>query len=195
MGAEISALAVFCGSKSGLNEDYAKAAAKTGGLLAENNIRLVYGGGSIGLMGIVVESALRRGGKVTGVIPKFLLEYEVGNPKIEELIIVDSMHERKRTMFDRSDGFIVLPGGLGTLDEAIEVVTWKQLRQHRKPIVFLSVNGYWEEFRALVAKTVGHDFAHEKIGELFTVVTEVEEVLPAIHAAPEPDEITPTSHL
>ena len=134
MGAEISALAVFCGSKSGLNEDYAKAAAKTGGLLAENNIRLVYGGGSIGLMGIVVESALRRGGKVTGVIPKFLLEYEVGNPKIEELIIVDSMHERKRTMFDRSDGFIVLPGGLGTLDEAIEVVTWNSCDNIESPL-------------------------------------------------------------
>ena len=120
---------------------------------------------------------------------------EVGDPGVTELIVVESMHERKRRMFEMADAFIVLPGGLGTLDETIEITTWKQLRQHDKPIVVLDVNGYWQPFQALVEAVIAGGFAHEKVAELYTVVPDVPAVFDALAAAPEPDDIVLTSHL
>lgn len=192
---EITSLGVFCGSRTGNDSAWAEAAERLGEAIAERGIRLVYGGGGIGLMGLLAETALARGGRVVGVIPGFLTKYEIGNPPLSELIVVDSMHERKRRMFELSDGFVVLPGGLGTLDELFEVVTWKQLRLHAKPVVAVNVRGYWEPFRSLVAATVAGGFAHPAISELVTLVDGVEEVFDALASAPEPRLEVLTSHL
>ncbi len=192
---EITSLGVFCGSRTGNDSAWAEAAERLGEAIAERGIRLVYGGGGIGLMGLLAETVLARGGRVVGVIPGFLTKYEIGNPPLSELIVVDSMHERKRRMFELSDGFVVLPGGLGTLDELFEVVTWKQLRLHAKPVVAVNVRGYWEPFRSLVAATVAGGFAHPAIGELVTMVDGVEEVFDALASAPEPRLEVLTSHL
>ena len=136
---DIRSLCVFCGSRKGADPAYEAAARRLGEIIAEQGIHLVYGAGGIGLMGVLAETVLARGGRVTGIIPDFLMKYEVGDPGLTELIVVESMHQRKARMFEMSDGFVVLPGGLGTLDETFEIVTWKQLRQHSKPIVVADV--------------------------------------------------------
>ncbi|MDA0241351.1 MAG: TIGR00730 family Rossman fold protein, partial [Proteobacteria bacterium] len=130
----IRSIAVFCGSKAGANPAHSEAAARFGRILAAADIRLVYGGGRIGLMGIVADAVMEAGGAVTGVIPRFISEFEVAHQEISKLIEVESMHERKNKMFEVSDAFVILPGGLGTLDEAMEIITWKQLKLHSKPI-------------------------------------------------------------
>ncbi|MCK4940222.1 MAG: TIGR00730 family Rossman fold protein [Rhodospirillaceae bacterium] len=188
------AICVFCGSRSGNDPSFAVEASRLGGMLAERGIRLVYGGGDIGLMGVVVRAVLDGGGKATGVIPKFLLEYEVGNPDVDEFIAVETMHERKAIMFDRSDAFVVLPGGIGTLDETIEITTWKQLRQHAKPIIIVNIGGCWDSMINLFDSVIDAGFAHSSIKELITVVDSVDEVFEAIASAPEPKEETITSH-
>ncbi|MAE44793.1 MAG: TIGR00730 family Rossman fold protein, partial [Magnetovibrio sp.] len=147
---EITSLSVFCGSKKGADPRFEEAARRLGELMVERRIRLVYGGGAIGLMGVLAKTVLDGGGEVTGVIPSFLMKYEVGNPGVTELIVVDSMHDRKRRMFEISDGFVVLPGGLGTLDETIETVTWKQLQLHAKPVVVVDVGGYWRPLAEMI---------------------------------------------
>jgi uncharacterized protein (TIGR00730 family) len=139
--APLSAVCVYCGTGRGAAELYRSAAAETGRLLAANGIRLVYGGGSIGLMGIVSHACMEAGGAVTGIIPTHLLEKEGQNHEITDLQLVGSMHERKNRMVQQSDGFIVLPGGLGTLDETFEILTWKYLDLHDKPVVLLNING------------------------------------------------------
>ncbi len=191
----ITSICVFCGSKVGADPAYKEAACKLAVLMAERGVRLVYGGGRIGLMGILAETVLARGGEVIGVIPDFLMKYEVENPDVTELIVVGSMHERKRRMFEMSDGFVVLPGGLGTLDETLEVTTWKQLQLHAKPVVMVDVGGYWEPFEALMHGIVAGGFAHPAIAELFTVVDGVDDVFAALDDAPEPKEVVLTSHL
>ncbi len=192
---EIHSLGVFCGSKMGADAAHAKTARRLGAMLAEKGVRLVYGGGAIGLMGVVAETVLKGGGQVTGVIPDFLMKYEVGNPGVTELIVVDSMHERKRRMFDAADGFLILPGGLGTLDETFEIITWKQLQLHTKPIVILNANGYWRHFTTLIDSIIEGDFAHPAVRELFTVVDGLDDVFTALDTAPEPREIVLTDHL
>ena len=192
---KISSLCVFCGSKMGEDPAFEAAARALGAEMAGRGVRLVYGGGGIGLMGAVTEAVLDAGGEVTGVIPEFLMKYEVGNPGITELIVVESMHERKNTMFLRSDAFVVLPGGLGTMDETFEIITWKQLRQHSKPIVVLDAGGYWKPFAALVDNIIDGGFAHPASRDLFTVVDAVDDVFEAIASAPTPDDIVLTSHL
>lgn len=191
----IRSVCVFCGSKMGDDPAWARAAERLGEALARQGIRLVYGGGRIGLMGVVAGAVMRAGGQVTGVIPDFLMKLEVGNNGVTDLVVVDSMHERKRRMFELADGFVVLPGGLGTLDETFEIVTWKQLRQHSKPIVVLNVNGYWTPFADMVRAIVAGGFAHPAITDLFTVVEGADDVLPALRAAPEVSEEVLTSHL
>lgn len=193
--AKIESVCVFCGSKFGNDPAWAHAADRLGILLAEAGIRLVYGGGRIGLMGAVAQSVMRAGGRVSGVIPDFMIKLEVADTGITDLVVVDSMHERKRRMFELADGFVVLPGGLGTLDETFEIVTWKQLRQHSKPIVVLNVNGYWSPFADLVRAIVAGGFAHPAVADLFTLVDAPEQVLPALRAAPAVDERVLTSHL
>jgi hypothetical protein len=173
----ISSLCVFCGSRVGTDRAFAEAAEELGRSLAERRVRLVYGGGSIGLMGLVMGAVLDHGGQVTGVIPEFLMRREVGNPAITELIVVDSMHERKRRMFELADAFAILPGGLGTLDEAIEIITWQQLGLHGKPVGVLSPKGYWKRFEALIEQVIAQGFADASIRELFSVCDDVPSLL------------------
>jgi len=192
---EIASLCVFCGSKAGDDPAYAETAKALGRAMGERKIRLVYGGGRIGIMGILAQAVHDAGGPITGVIPDFLMQLEVGNTLGGDLVITESMHTRKARMFELSDAVIVLPGGLGTLDEAFEIITWKQLRQHDKPIVLVNVAGYWDPFVALVDSIIAGGFAHEKARELFTVVDSVDAVFPALENAPEPDQVVLTSHL
>lgn len=147
---------------------------------------MVYGGGRIGLMGLMADAALASGGRVTGVIPAHLHDREVGHAGLSELVVVDSMHERKRRMFEMSDAFAVLPGGLGTLDETIEILTWKQLSLHDKPIVIVDVAGYWAPLLDLIEHAVSSGFAARSALHLYRVVGRVEDFLPALAAAPAP---------
>jgi len=192
---EISSLCVFCGSRAGLDPAHEASARHLGHAIADRGIELIYGGGDIGIMSIVARAALENGGRVTGVIPRFIQDFEVGNPGLSELVIVESMHERKTLMFERADGFISLPGGLGTLDETIEIITWKQLQQHRKPIVLVDINHYWRPFLELVQAVVDGGYGHHGINDLFSVVDDVDKVFDALASAPEPDIEVLTSHL
>ena len=185
-------VAVFCGSRNGSDPAFAQAAEALGHGLAERGLRLVYGGGGIGIMGVLARAVLRNGGEVTGVIPRFLMELELRHPNLSELVVVDDMHTRKRMMFERADAFVVLPGGLGTLDEAMEVITWRQLARHDKPVIALSVAGYWEALRAMVDSVIRHGFADPDAVRLFSVVDTVEDLFAAIDAGmngsrPQPD--------
>ena len=154
--------------------------------MAENGIRLVYGGGGIGLMGIVADAVLAGGGKVVGVIPDFLEARELGHRGVSRLHVVDSMHARKNLMEQMSDAFAVLPGGFGTLDEVFEILTWRQLLLHDKPIVLINVDGYWEPFLHLVEHIIAEGFASAESRRLFTAVDRVEDVVAALRRAPVP---------
>ena len=155
------ALAVFCGSRTGRRPEYAAAARALGALLANRGIELVYGGGSVGMMGILARATLEAGGVVTGVIPDSLVQREVGQAGLTRLHVVDSMHERKALMADLSDGFIALPGGYGTLEEYFEVLTWAQLRFHAKPIGLLDVAGFFQPMIALFDHMVAEGFVSD----------------------------------
>jgi uncharacterized protein (TIGR00730 family) len=178
----IHSLCVFCGSRVGVDPAFREAAEQLGRSLAERGVRLVYGGGSIGLMGVIMQAVLDNGGAVTGVIPEFLMRREVGNPALTELIVVDSMHARKRRMFELADGFAVLPGGLGTLDEAIEVITWQQLGLHAKPIAFLSVGDYWTTFETLIEQVIAQGFGDAAIRSLFSVTRDPQSLVATLEA-------------
>jgi uncharacterized protein (TIGR00730 family) len=192
---KLKSLCVFCGSRAGIESAYELAARDLGHAIADRGIDLIYGAGDIGLMSVVARAALENGGKVTGIIPKFIQAFEVGSPGEIELIVVESMHERKRAMFELSDGFIALPGGLGTLDETIEMITWKQLQQHKKPVVLVNTNQYWKPFLKLVQAVVDGGFGHEGINELFSVVEDVESVFQALKDTPDPGIEVLKSHL
>lgn len=153
-------VAVFCGSSGRVAEVHREAARALGEEIARRQLRLVYGGGDIGLMGLVADAALAAGGEVVGVIPRFLVDLEVAHRGLSELVVVETMHDRKRAMAERAGGFVVLPGGLGTLDEAIEIVTWRQLRLHEKPVVLLDVASYWKPLLELVDHLIREGFAH-----------------------------------
>ena len=148
-------------------------------------IKQVYGGGDIGLMSMVARATLEAGGKATGIIPHFIMEFEVGDPGLTELIVVDSMHARKRAMFERSDGFVALPGGLGTLDETFEIITWRQLKLHDKPIVIWDVAGYWKPLAGLMEATIEGGFSAPENRNLFTLADSLEDVFSALETAPE----------
>jgi uncharacterized protein (TIGR00730 family) len=137
-------LCIFCGSAAGRNPKYIELGTKIGELLVKNNTALVYGGASIGLMGAVADSVLKNGGKVIGVIPKTLVDYEVAHSGLTELIVVDNMHQRKQLMYDHADLFLSLPGGMGTLDEMFEVLTWRQLKYHAKPSYIFNFEGFYD---------------------------------------------------
>ncbi|HKJ72565.1 MAG TPA: TIGR00730 family Rossman fold protein [Alphaproteobacteria bacterium] len=175
---------VYCGSESGKSVVHCEAAKRLGRILAENDIGLVYGGGSIGLMGALASEMLEAGGSVVGIIPKQLQSLEVALTTVSELVVVDTMHERKKQMFKRSDAFVTLSGGLGTLDETFEVITWRLLGIHDKPIVIVNSDGYWSHFIDLVEKVIREGFAHASSRDLFAVVESVDEVLPAISTLP-----------
>jgi len=192
---DVSSIAVYCGSKVGTSPAYVAAARALGQGMVERGIDLVFGGGRVGIMGEVADTVLHGGGKVTGVIPHFLDKLEVGHEKSTELIRVDNMHVRKETMFSRADAFVILPGGLGTLEEFFEVVTWKQLQLHQKPIVVLNVEGCWSRLAQLTQDIVDTGFAHEKIADLYTMVESVDDIFQAIADAPTPDRIVLEDHL
>ncbi|MCF3629693.1 TIGR00730 family Rossman fold protein [Thalassospiraceae bacterium LMO-SO8] len=183
---DISAICVFCGSRTGSDPAYENAARVLGRMMAERGIRLVYGGGHVGLMGVVADAVLDAGGQAIGVIPDFLKRREVGRDDLTDLIVTDSMHSRKQRMFELADAFVALPGGLGTLDETIEVATWKQLGLHAKPIVILDAAGYWGALSALLASVVKGGFAYGDIQTLWSVVETPEQVFDAIDAAARP---------
>ena len=192
---DIKSIAVYCGSKPGAKSAYAIVARELGAQMAARGIRLVFGGGRMGIMGEVADQVLAGGGKVTGVIPHFLDDLEVAHKGVTELIVVENMHERKHIMYTRSDAFVILPGGLGTLDECMEIITWKQLQIHACPIIILDVDGYWRSLRELFKDIVEGEFAHPKALELFSIVNSVDGVFEAINSAPEPDRIVLESHL
>jgi uncharacterized protein (TIGR00730 family) len=177
---------VFCGSQYGADPLYRRVATHLGELLGAAGVVLIYGGGHVGLMGAVADAAMAAGGVVIGVIPARLLEREVGHRAITELITTRDMFERKRQMIDRADAFVVLPGGLGTLDELLEVVTLRQLGYHDKPVVLVNLGGYWDPLIALVDQVVRHKFALPGARTLYRVVDTVEQVLPALGIAPPP---------
>jgi len=156
-------ICVFCGSSPGARPAYAEAAAQVGRLLAGEGIGLVYGGGQVGLMGVLADAVLAEGGEIVGVIPQALVDREIGHPGVADMRVVGSMHERKALMADLADAFIALPGGIGTLEELIEVYTWSQLGMHRKPIGVLNVNGYYDALAALLDRAVREGFVREQL--------------------------------
>lgn len=178
----LGALCVFCGSSVGGDPRHREQAARLGRQLAETGTTLVYGGGHVGMMGVIAEAALTAGGRVVGIIPEHLLRIEAPYREISELIVVDSMHTRKRKMFDLADAFCVLPGGLGTLDETFEILTWKQLRLHNKPIVVANLEGYWTPWVTLVEGIISQGFARPATAELYSVVDKVEDILPTVES-------------
>lgn len=151
-------ICVFCGSSVGNETLYADAARELGRLMAENNIDLVYGGGGIGLMGAIADAVMSNKGRVIGVIPRFLAEKELGHQEISELILTDSMHQRKQKMAELADGFIAMPGGFGTLEELCEILTWVQLSIIEKPVALLNVKGFYDHLLSLFAHMVGEGF-------------------------------------
>ena len=176
-------ICVYCGSGSGRNPAFAKAARDFGRILAENRIGLVYGGGSLGLMGEIAHATLRHGGHVTGIIPSFLSEREHMLIEAQELIVVDDMHQRKHLMFVKSDAFVALPGGIGTLEEFVEQLTWSQLEQHQKPIVLANIDAFWDPLLSLFARMQQEDFIRRGLELHLEVVDRVDAIIPAITRA------------
>ena len=170
---------IFCGSQAGNDQDFAKMAADLGREMAQSRIGLVFGGGRSGLMGSISDSLLIHGGHAVGIIPEFLTGQEIRHKKAQ-IIVVPDMHTRKRTMFEHADAFCVLPGGLGTLEEFFEIVAWRQLSVHHKPIILANWHGYWDQLVAMSEEIRNGGFAYEPMEELFMVVNEVSEIIPAI---------------
>jgi uncharacterized protein (TIGR00730 family) len=179
----IRSVCVYCGSGRGLNPAYTKAATILGKALGENGISLVYGGGGLGLMGDVARATIAHGGKVTGIIPEFLLAKEHALEAADELIVTKDMHERKRLMFERSDAFIALPGGIGTLEELVEQLTWAQLGRHNKPIVVANIENFWTPFLDLLAHMKADAFIRAGLDVRFSVVDTAEQIIPAAQAS------------
>ncbi|MCF8468002.1 MAG: TIGR00730 family Rossman fold protein [Sneathiella sp.] len=182
---EISSLCVYCGSRIPTDPAHKEAARNLGHQLAENGIRLIYGGGHVGLMGIIADATLDAKGQVIGIIPGHLHDIEVSHEKLTELHVVDSMHIRKEKMFQMSDAFVVLPGGLGTLDETFEMITWRQLRLHDKPIILVNYKKYWDPLLKLFDHMIEAGFVEKEALGFFKVVERMEDIMPALLKAPE----------
>jgi len=180
--AKLTSLCVFCGSQAGSEPVFAAAATALGTSLAQNHVNLVYGGGRVGLMGVLADATLTGGGTVTGVIPTFLKDKELAHIGATEMVVVPDMHTRKRVMFERSDAFCIMPGGVGTLEEMFEVVTWRQLHLHNKPIIVANVAGYWNDLVRLFDRMIAQGFAHRGHDSLITVVDRTEDVVAAAKA-------------
>jgi uncharacterized protein (TIGR00730 family) len=173
----IQSLAVFCGSKNGVNPAFAAHAVQLGKLMAAKNIKLIYGGGSAGLMGVIADTVMQEGGKVTGFIPKILLEWEVQHRGITELIICDDMHERKRRIYSVSDAAIILPGGFGTLDELFEIITWNQLTIHDKEIYILNSAGFYNHLIQHIEMMKQEKFLYEDAIKRITIIDDPADLL------------------
>ena len=173
-------ICVYCASSSKIDSKYVETAKRLGSLLAENNMQLVYGGGSVGLMGILADSVLDKGGKVTGIIPKFMVEAEWQHDGLTKLILTETMHERKEKMAAMSNAVVALPGGCGTLEELLEVITWKQLGIYRNPIIIVNVDGYYNHLLAQFQQAADELFMRPQHLDMWTVVETADEVLEAI---------------
>lgn len=179
----IKSICVYCASGPGKNPAFMRAAKQFGRILAENRIRLVYGGGSVGLMGALAESVLTHGGAVTGVIPDFLVNREHMLLSVQERIVTPDMHARKREMFERADAFVGLPGGVGTLEELVEQLTWAQLGRHKKPILILNTERFWDPLCALIEEMRRLEFIRAGMTVDLLVAETVEDILPQLFAA------------
>jgi uncharacterized protein (TIGR00730 family) len=179
----VNSICVYCGSNPGTNPAYAQAARRLGAAMAAAGVGLVYGGGGLGLMGELARAVLAAGGRVTGIIPAFLTEKEHMLREVDELIVVEDMHQRKKLMFDKSDAFVALPGGIGTLEELVEQLTWAQLGRHAKPIVLLNIEGFWEPLLALFRHMSEEAFIRRDMEVRPITVDGADAVLPAILAA------------
>nr|QDF37270.1 TIGR00730 family Rossman fold protein [Bradyrhizobium symbiodeficiens] len=179
----IKTVCVYCGSGPGTNPNFIEAAKALGKSLADNKIRLVYGGGSLGLMGAVATSVLDHGGTVTGIIPDFLRMRENALTRVQEMVVTPDMHERKRLMFERSDAFVALPGGLGTLEELVEQLTWQQLGRHAKPVLLANVDNFWEPLFSLVSHMRQTQFIRAGLSVDILKADKIEEIVPRLRAA------------
>lgn len=181
---KIENVCVYCGSSGGVADLYKDAARRLGQLLGQAGLNLVYGGGKSGLMGLVAEGVLSCGGKAYGIIPHHIASREISHTGLTELHTVNTMHERKQMMVDRADAFVILPGGLGTLDEFFEIMTWRQLGLHDKPIVVVNIDGYWSPLLTLIDRLIDLGFARESDRQCLIVVDSVESVIDSLSTAP-----------
>ncbi|CAN7169750.1 TIGR00730 family Rossman fold protein [Pararhizobium sp. LjRoot255] len=181
----IRSICVYCGSQPGRDKSYIDAGRILGKSIADNHLRLVYGGGTKGIMGAVASGVLSHGGRVTGIIPEFLMDMEATRHslgQLSELIVTPDMHDRKHKMFERADAFVTLPGGIGTLEEIVEIMTWAQLGRHRKPIVLVNINGFWDPLMTLIEHMAEAGFIHTAHLVQPLVIDAAEEVVPALLA-------------
>jgi uncharacterized protein (TIGR00730 family) len=180
---QIKTVCVYCGSGPGTNPRFVEAALALGKTFAENGVSLVYGGGSNGLMGAIAKSTLDHGGNVIGIIPEFLISRENAMARVQELIVTPDMHERKRLMFERSDAFVALPGGVGTLEELVEQLTWQQLGRHTKPVLLANIDHFWEPLLALFAHMRTTEFIRPSLAVEILKAERAEDILPRLQAA------------
>jgi uncharacterized protein (TIGR00730 family) len=180
---KINTVCVYCGSGPGTNPNYIEAAKALGKAFAESGIRLVYGGGSVGMMGAVATAVLDHGGLVTGIIPDFLTMRENALTRVQEMVVTPDMHERKRLMFERSDAFVALPGGIGTLEELVEQLTWQQLGRHSKPVLLANIDGFWEPLFDLLQHMRSTEFIRQGFAVEILKADRVDEILPKLRAA------------
>jgi uncharacterized protein (TIGR00730 family) len=179
----IKTVCVYCGSGPGTNPRFMESAKALGKALADGGIRLVYGGGSVGMMGAVATSVLDHGGMVTGIIPGFLTAKENALKRVQEMIVTPDMHERKRLMFEHSDAFVALPGGIGTLEELVEQLTWQQLGRHSKPVLLANIDGFWEPLLALLTHMRATQFIRPTLSIDILKAERVEDILPRLQTA------------
>jgi len=179
---QLARLCVFCGSSPGTDAAHLATARRLGEIMAAEGVDLVFGGGNVGLMGEVSSTVMACGGRAYGIIPEHLQRIEVAANNLTDLVVVDSMHTRKRRMFDMADAFCVLPGGFGTMDELFEILTWRQLALHEKPIAICAPNGFWQPLEALVDHIIEGGFARAANRRLLSFVGDVEQVLPTLRA-------------
>jgi len=182
---ELCSVCVYCASSRQAHPDYAEAAGKLGGLLARRGIAIVYGGGAVGSMGALADGALAAGGRVIGVLPRFMYDLEMGHPGISDMRLVNDLHERKRMMIEQVDGIVALPGGSGTLEELFEAITWKRLGLCLQPIVMLNIRGYYDRIGALLRHTIAERFMDQRHDEMWSIVDRVEQVIDALDNAPD----------
>ncbi len=182
-GSKIRKICVYCGSGPGTDPAFIESARAFGAILAKNGVGLVFGGGSVGMMGAIAKSALDHGGTVTGIIPEFLVAREHAMRGADNLIVTRDMHERKRKMFEMADAFVAMPGGIGTLEEIVEQITWVQLGRHRKPILLANIKGFWEPLCALIDHMKSLEFIRGDLHFDLLVADTVEDILPMLQRA------------
>lgn len=176
----MKSICVFCGSVMGKNPIYKQTAHELGLFLVKNQLRLVYGGGKVGLMGVLADAVMQNGGKVVGIIPQFLIELEVAHSRLSEQIMVKTMHERKKRMTDMADGFIVLAGGIGTMDEFFEILAWAQLGLHKKPVALLNVNGFFDKLLDYLDFAIAEGFVKTQCRQILLVDDKIESLFEKI---------------